>query len=52
MKKSGSQKSKSFLGFVIAAMGAALGFNIDYGPGNPLAYVAQRERSALVEPES
>ena len=30
----------AFLGFVIAALGAALGFSIDYGPGNPLAYVA------------
>jgi hypothetical protein len=29
-----------FLGFVVAAIGAALGFSIDYGPGNPLAYVA------------
>jgi hypothetical protein len=29
-----------FLGFVIAVLGAALGFSIDYGPGNPLAYVA------------
>ncbi|WP_431103592.1 hypothetical protein [Roseateles noduli] len=28
------------LGFLIAAMGAALGFAVDYGPGNPLAYVA------------
>jgi hypothetical protein len=30
----------AFLGFVVAAVGAALGFSIDYGPGNPLAYVA------------
>jgi hypothetical protein len=29
-----------FLGFVVAAVGAALGFSIDYGPGNPLAYAA------------
>lgn len=30
----------AFLGFVIAALGVALGFSVDYGPGNPLAYVA------------
>jgi hypothetical protein len=30
----------AFLGFVIAALGATLGFSIDYGPGIPLAYVA------------
>src|SRR5262245_52326612 len=30
----------AFLGFVVAGVGAALGFSIDYGPGNPLAYVA------------
>lgn len=29
-----------FLGFVIAAIGVAVGFSIDYRPGNPLAYVA------------
>ena len=28
------------LGFLIAALGAAFGFSIDYKPGNPLAYVA------------
>jgi hypothetical protein len=28
-----------FLGFVVAGLGAALGFSIDYRPGNPLAYV-------------
>jgi hypothetical protein len=28
------------LGFLIAAVGAAFGFSIDYKPGNPLAYVA------------
>ena len=28
------------LAFLIAALGAALGFSIDYKPGNPLAYVA------------
>jgi hypothetical protein len=28
------------LGLVVAAVGAALGFSIDYSPGNPLAYVA------------
>ena len=30
----------AFLGFVVAGVGAALGFSIDYKPGNPLAYVA------------
>ena len=30
----------AFLGFVIAALGAGLGFSIDYGPAKPLAYVA------------
>lgn len=29
-----------FLGFVIAVVGVALGFSIDYGPGNPLAFLA------------
>jgi hypothetical protein len=28
------------VGFAVAALGVALGFSIDYGPGNPLAYVA------------
>ena len=28
------------LGFLIAALGAALGFSIDYRPGNPWAYLA------------
>jgi 1,4-dihydroxy-2-naphthoate octaprenyltransferase len=28
------------LGFVIALLGVALGFGIDYAQGNPLAYVA------------
>ena len=30
----------AFVGPVISAMGAALGFNIGHGPGKPLAYVA------------
>ena len=30
----------AFAGWVIAAIGAALAFSIDYGPGKPLAYVA------------
>lgn len=30
----------AFLGLAVAALGAALGFSIDYGPNNPLAYVA------------
>jgi hypothetical protein len=29
-----------FLGFLIAAIGAALGFSIDYRPGNAWAYIA------------
>jgi hypothetical protein len=29
-----------YLGFLIAAIGVAFGFSIDYRPGNPLAYVA------------
>jgi hypothetical protein len=29
-----------FLGFVVAAIGVALGLSIDYRPGNPFAYVA------------
>ena len=29
-----------FLGFVVAGLGAAFGFSIDYKPGNPLAYIA------------
>ena len=38
----GSPKSLrlGFLGFVVAGLGAALGFSIDYKPGNPLAYMA------------
>lgn len=28
------------LGFLIAVLGAALGFSIDYRPGNPWAYLA------------
>jgi hypothetical protein len=30
----------AFAGFVVAAVGVALGFSIDYGPQNPLSYVA------------
>jgi len=30
----------AFVGWVIAAIGAALAFGIDFGPGKPLAYVA------------
>jgi hypothetical protein len=29
-----------FLGLVVSSLGAALGFSIDYRPGNPLAYMA------------
>jgi 1,4-dihydroxy-2-naphthoate octaprenyltransferase len=29
-----------FLGFVVGLLGVALGFSIDYGPRNPLAYLA------------
>lgn len=29
-----------FLGFVVAAIGALLGFAIDYGPDNIMAYIA------------
>jgi hypothetical protein len=28
------------VGFAVAALGVALGFSIDYGPGTPLAYAA------------
>lgn len=37
---SSKQLRLAFLGFVVAAVGAALGFSIDYRAGNPLAYVA------------
>ena len=30
----------AFVGWVIAAIGVALAFSIDFGPGKPLAYVA------------
>jgi len=38
----GSPRSRRLgsLGLVVAAVGAALGFNIDYSSGNPLAYAA------------
>ena len=38
----GSPKSLrlGFLGFVVAGLGAVLGFTIDYRPDNPLAYLA------------
>jgi hypothetical protein len=29
-----------FIGFLIAAIGAVLGFSIDYGPSNPISYIA------------
>lgn len=29
-----------FVGFLIAAVGAAIAFSIDYGPDNPWSYVA------------
>ncbi len=29
-----------FLGFVLAGLGVVIGFVIDYGPGNPFAYIA------------
>jgi uncharacterized membrane protein len=37
---SSKQLRLGFLGFVVAVVGAALGFSIDYRAGNPLAYVA------------
>lgn len=30
----------AFLGFAIMGVGAALAFSIDYGPDNPLSYLA------------
>jgi hypothetical protein len=29
-----------FLGFIVAAVGVLLGFSINYGPSNPVSYVA------------
>jgi len=29
-----------FIGFLIAAIGAVLGFSIDYGSSNPISYIA------------
>jgi hypothetical protein len=30
----------AFLGFVVGLCGVALGFSIDYGPHNPLSFIA------------